>query len=352
MKVAIITDQHFGARNDNQYILRNQRKFYEEVFFPELEKRNIKVLLDLGDTFDRRKYINYQTLHTVNDMWFKPLDKMGIECHSIVGNHTVYYKNTNEVNFSLVVEQYKNFHVYENEPVEIQLDGTKILMVPWMNSTNQENSLSVIKNSNADCLMGHFSISGFEMIKGRLCSDGLDKSIFKKFDTVYSGHFHHPSEYDNIKYLGAPYEMTWSDYEGKRGFHIFDTVTKELEFVQNPYRLFHKFLYDDNDLTLEQIESLDMSLMTGAYIKIIVREKNNPYIFDILIDKIQEHSPADIKIVEDHFNMDLSEEEDLLDEAEDTITILSKYADSIETHINKDKIKGVLLELHHEAHAI
>ena len=31
-----------------------------------------------------------------------------------------------------------------------------------------------------------------------------------------------------------------------RGFHIlFDTETRELEFIQNPYEMFHKIYYDD-----------------------------------------------------------------------------------------------------------
>ena len=41
MKVAIITDTHWGARNDSQAFTNYFIKFYEEIFFPELLERNI-----------------------------------------------------------------------------------------------------------------------------------------------------------------------------------------------------------------------------------------------------------------------------------------------------------------------
>ena len=55
MKVAIITDQHFGARKSSRIFHDFFKKFYRNVFFPTLEKRGIKTVLDLGDTFDNRR---------------------------------------------------------------------------------------------------------------------------------------------------------------------------------------------------------------------------------------------------------------------------------------------------------
>ena len=65
MKIAIITDQHFGARNDSVHFLDFYEKFYREVFFPTLHKNYINNLLILGDTFDRRKYINFFSLKQI-----------------------------------------------------------------------------------------------------------------------------------------------------------------------------------------------------------------------------------------------------------------------------------------------
>ena len=75
----------------------------------------------------------------------------------------------------------------------------------------------------------------------------------KSLTSPFSGHFHHKSDNGNVYYLPNPYQITWSDYKDPRGFHIFDTETRELEFILNPYEIFHKIYYDDEKTTLEEI---------------------------------------------------------------------------------------------------
>ena len=186
-------------------------------------------------------------------------------------------------------------------------------------------------------------------MKGQLCTHGLDRKVFNKFEAVYSGHFHHPSTVDNITYLGAPYEMNWSDYDQKRGFSIFDTSDRSVTHVENPIRMFHKIQYDDTDMTIEDIAHLDTSNLTNTHIKVIITNKSNPYIFDLFLDKIQAAEPCDIKVVEDHMNLDVIDENELVDEAQDTLTILTKYVNNLEITADTNKVQTVLDELYQEA---
>ena len=127
--------------------------------------------MDLGDTFDRRKYINYVTLKRSKEFFFDQMAKRNIEYHAIVGNHSVYYTNTNEVNsMSLLLKEYNNFHLYEHDPKELTFGSCHIMMVPWITKINSEICNKAIEESKASILMGHFSIKGFEMMKGRLCA--------------------------------------------------------------------------------------------------------------------------------------------------------------------------------------
>jgi hypothetical protein len=48
MKVAIITDQHFGARNDSTHFLDYYEKFYRDTFFTKLKEESIDTVLILG----------------------------------------------------------------------------------------------------------------------------------------------------------------------------------------------------------------------------------------------------------------------------------------------------------------
>lgn len=350
MKVAVITDQHFGVRGDSTLFLDYYEKFYRDVFFPTLDARDIKVVLDLGDTFDRRKYINYLTLRRAKEMYFDELQKRGIKVYSVVGNHTTYFKNTNETNsMDLLLKEYTNYEVYTDEPIVVTLDGCDIMLSPWICASNAESSFKAFKETSAKIVMGHFEFAGFEVMKGQLAEHGLETTDFKKFSAVYSGHYHHPSSHDNITYLGAPYEMTWTDYDGKRGFHLFDTQTLDMEFIQNPYSIFHKIEYDDVDMTVEDIDELDVSMLTSTYVKVIVKNKTNPYTFDMFIDKLQSAGCADVKVVEDHLNFDTLNNNELIDEAQDTMSLLRTYVDSMEIKANKEKVTVFLRDLYQEA---
>lgn len=353
MKIAIITDMHIGVRGDSRIFLDHQERFFKEIFFPYLDENNITTVLDLGDTFDRRKFVNYVTLKRGKEFFFDELQKRNIEYHAVVGNHSVYYTNTNEVNsMSLLLGEYDNFHIYENEPKELTFGSTSIMMVPWITRDNADKCFTAIFGTKVPILMGHFEIEGFEMLKGQLCDHGMDVNFFKGFEQVYSGHFHHPSNYGNIRYLGAPYEMTWSDYGGKRGFHILDTETRDLEWIENPFKVYHKIEYDDADMTIDDIANLDVSNIRDSYIKVIVKNRTNPYIHDLFINKLADGGAADVKSIEDTLNIESEGVDDILDETKDTKDILHSYIESLETRVDKTNIKKLIDELYVEASSI
>jgi len=349
MKICLLGDTHFGARNDNPHFHSFFEKFYKEVFFPYLKQHDITDVIQLGDVFDRRKYINFQTLRSCRDYFFDPLVDQSITCHVIVGNHDTYYKNTNEVNsLNLLLQEYGNVGVYE-EPTEVEFEDCKVLFVPWICQENEKRCMDAIHTTDADVIIGHFEISGFEMYRGAVCDEGMDKSVFDKHQMVLSGHFHHKSAHGNIQYLGTPYEITWSDFNDPKGFHILDTDTKQLTFVPNPNIMFHKVHYDDMDKTMEDVLSIDFDQYRGTIVKIIVRNKNNPHWFDMYIDKLEKSGVLDMQVVEDHFHMDLEADDDIVNEAEDTLTILNKYVDSMQIQGDRQRLDNLIRNLYHEA---
>lgn len=354
MKIAIITDTHAGARNDNKALKAKQQQFYEEVFFPTLEERGITTVLHLGDLYDRRKYINFETLSWWNRIFMDRLNALNIECHFIAGNHDTYYKSTNEVNALRELydsSKYETMNFYWKEPVEIDFDGATVCLAPWLAPDNTEVSLQKIAASKAQILMGHFELTGFTMTKGQLCDHGLDAGVFSKFHSVFSGHFHTQSKGKNIQYLGSPYEMTWNDHGERKGFHIFDTKTFELEFIENTHKSFHKIKYEDSDLTVADIADLDLSGLTNAFVKVIIINRTNPYMFDLLMDKLNNCGAAEVKIVEDNKYFDELSEGELLDETESTEVILQKYIEAIEIGESVDKtvLTKFMLELYKES---
>lgn len=348
MKVALITDQHFGARNDSIHFLDFYEKFYSGTFFPSLEKEGVKHVLILGDTFDRRKYVNFYTLQRAKKMFFDPLAEKGIKVYMLVGNHDTYYKNTNEVNSpELVLEDYDNVAIISSPDV-ITLDGTNILMMPWICAENYEQSIEQLKTAKAEICMGHFEIAGFAMYKGMKSEEGLDRDLFKRFDFTFSGHYHHKSSSNDIHYLGNPYELTWQDYNDNRGFHILDLSNRTFNFIRNPNVMFNRIVYDDKVNDVKTISSMDLSVYKNTYVKVVVANKTNPYLFDMLINKLYDVGTLDITIAEDFSELE-DEEDNNVDQAEDTVTILNKYVDNLTTDLDKDKLKGIMKNLYVEA---
>jgi DNA repair exonuclease SbcCD nuclease subunit len=345
LKVAIITDQHFGARNDSTAFLDFYEKFYSETFFPCLDTNNIDTVLILGDTFDRRKYINFYSLDRAKKMFFDKLEERNITVYMIAGNHDTYFKNTNEVNSpDLLLAEYSNIRLI-HKASDITIHDTPICFVPWICPDNYQESLETMNNSKADICMGHFEIAGFAMYRGMESHEGLSKELFNRFDLVFSGHYHHRSDDGHVYYLGNPYELTWQDYNDPRGFHLFDIDERSLEFIRNPHTMFSKIEYDD---TTEDPSKSDYGYLNNKYVKIIVVNKNDFYKFDKFITKVYNANPAEVKIIEDFSEFNEGEIDSNIN-LEDTLDVLSTYVESVQTDLDKERVKTFMKSLYTEA---
>ena len=345
MKIALITDTHFGARNDSLVFSNFFQKFYENIFFPTLKERNIKSVIHLGDVVERRKFINFKTLNSMKDILFDPLEEMGGNIKIIIGNHDIYYKNTLSVNSMNELTKGMTYVTVYDEPSEVSLtDDHKVVFLPWICDDNEEQTKELIEKTRTKVAFGHLHIQGAEHIKGSISFDGHSPSIFKAFQRVFSGHFHHRSTTGNITYLGNPYEITWSDYNDPRGFHIYDTETMEVEFIQNPYSMFHKIYYDD-----EKLDYGDLSQYEDSYVKIIVQKKNNSYLFETLMDKLIDVGVGHISVVDNLFDIeDIGDDIESMEDVEDTMSVIRSCVDGLEIQ-NKESLNKLIQDLYNEA---
>ena len=348
MKIALLTDTHFGARNDNLNFNDYFYQFYEGVFFPYLQQNGIKHCIHLGDLMDRRKYVSYRILKDFRERFIQPFLHLEIDLHILVGNHDIYFRNTNDVNSlqELLGANYKNIHIYP-EAQDVDFGGFPILMMPWINPQNEIYSFGMMDETKADTMVSHLEIVGFEMHGGHFSESGFDKSQFKKFDTIFSGHYHKKSDDGQIYYLGTPYQMTWSDYNCPKGFHIFDTETRELTRIVNPQKIFEKIYYDD---TQENYDTHDVNQYGNKYIKLVVVNKNDLYKFDKFTDRLFKADCHEVKIIEDFTDLDANTvSDDIVENSQDTMTLLGKYIDDLDVNLDKTKLKGDISKLYHEA---
>tara|TARA_X000000368_G_scaffold286090_1_gene227205 strand:- start:69 stop:1100 length:1032 start_codon:yes stop_codon:yes gene_type:complete len=338
-KVLLITDQHFGVRNDNLHYVERYRKFYTEVVLPKIDEEGITEILNLGDTFDRRKSCNFASLEAAKDMWFRPLQERGIKQTILLGNHDIYYKNTLRVNSpDLLLGEFDNIEIIYS-PGERVIGGKLMMLIPWICEENKQACWEAINDTDAKYCMGHFELNGFDPIPGYTMTHGDDPSPFKKFKMVCSGHYHVKSSKSNIRYLGNPCQLYWNDYDQERGFHILNN-NGSLTFHTNPFNTFHKIYYND-DLSLSPV---DIKRLEGMYVKVIVEEKKDQVKFDSIVRRLQAADLADLKIIED-MSYELDDVDDDV-EIEDTLTILEQCVSDFE---NKEGIFKILKSLYMEA---
>ena len=340
MKLLLITDQHFGVRNDNLYFVEHYKKFYSKIVIPFLKASGIKEIINLGDTFDKRRSINYMSLEAAKEMWFDPVKELGCKMTALIGNHDIYYKNTLRINSPEELLGGYDIDVID-EPTTRSYDGTDILFLPWICDENYDRTLRSITESTAPVCMGHLELNGFEAHPGHVMDKGTDMTIFKSFKKVFSGHYHTKSNKDNCYYLGNPYQLYWNDYGQKRGFHVFDTETLRTTFYRNPFDTFHK-LYYNNGVVLPNEEEVK-----GTFVKLIVEDKGDYTKFDYFVRQLQDIGLADLKIVED-LSVDI-EGGDVVVETEDTITLLDNYIDDIDLKVDKSNVKNIMRSLYMEA---
>jgi DNA repair exonuclease SbcCD nuclease subunit len=348
MKIAILNDTHCGVRNDMVEMSDYQGRFYKEIFFPYLDQHDIKHIIHMGDYFDRRKFINFASMQRNIEHFVKPMIERGITMDLIIGNHDTYYKNTNEVNSpALLLYGQPNITVHE-EPVVKEYDGLDVALVPWINNENYADNIEFFQSAPAPICMGHFEIEGAMMNPAMVCSHGLNPSYLKRFEKVYSGHFHHKTDVENIRYVGSQMQFTWSDFGDEKYFHIFDTDTREMLPVHNPLTMFEKAFYNDTEESFESIANDDYEKYRGKFVKVIVIEKENPYWFDTFLDKLHGVNPLHVSVVDDNKHMDFFDDEEI-ENVEDTLTILSKYVEGLEIQGKKKELDKIMKSLYHEA---
>lgn len=343
MKICLLGDTHFGVRNDSKSFHKYYEKFYDTLF-DYIDQNNIEYILQLGDLFDRRKYINFLTLAESKRYFFERAYAKGIRIVALLGNHDIFWKESLSVNSpELLLEQYNNITIIHH-PKTISINGVSIDMVPWICKENEQEISEFIRTSSSDICLGHFELAGFDMMKGIPNHEGTDAKFLTKYKKVFSGHYHTASSKGNITYLGTPYELTWIDYGDPKGFYILDTETLDVEFIKNELTMFYKIYYNDT----EDVK-IDLKELEEKIIKLIVVNKTDYKKFDSLVENIYKQNPTELKIIEDLSEFETSAVDDNLN-LEDTMTLLSEYVDGLETDADKQRLKTLLRELYVEAH--
>ena len=78
--------------------------------------------------------------------------------------------------------------------------------------------------------------------------------------------------------------------------------------------------------------------------------KKDLYGFDAFVDKLLKIDTHEVKIIEDFSDLDAnSVSDDIVENSEDTLTILNKYVDELDVSLDKNRLKNTMKSLYTEA---
>lgn len=278
--VLLLSDIHIGHRNDSAIHDHHLRKYFVDVIIPTCKEKNIRSIIVCGDLFDRRKFINFEVLYKWKREVFDHLATNHVNIHVVLGNHDVAFKNTNAVNSpELVLAEYDNIIVHAS-PRDYHVDGIDFAMIPWINEENREETYEYIRTTTAPIAIAHLEVNGFSMRPGESCEHGIGRDLFERFASVYTGHFHLQSEQGNIRYMGCPTEHSLGEAGHATGFHLLDTDTHELTFVENPDKLYVDITYTGKTTVIPDG-------ITGKFVRIFNKTADKK--FNAFVTGVEQH---------------------------------------------------------------
>lgn len=349
-KSVIFTDLHIGVRNSSNVFRNMFKQYFNEEFFPYIEKEKIETIFMLGDFFDSRTSVSLNDIDYVMNEWIPEFEKTGAIMYVIAGNHDVAYRNTNTISSLSMLKHCKNIHIISDEVKVVHpSDGDPgFVLCPWLNDENNERLLEEVKHYNNEdhilCL--HAEFAGMKMYQNSIaCQNGLDVKTFSKFKNVLSGHFHHPSKYGNVEYIGAIGHYNWQDYNDWRGFLTFQDG--QFERHENKNCIFEQLTYTQELLDKTDEELSD--LVKGKIIRVVINNTYDKVELKDLIYKIEIQEPVSVDVIDNTIldnHVDINEDGN----EETDIKSIEEYVDiAIKDNLKKVELKNLFDEIYQDS---
>jgi len=353
LKVVLLGDTHIGCANDHPVQYNNIERFFQ-WFWGEIDRLGITHIYHLGDLTDNRTRISYPAVYQLKRCVIDPVAARNIEFHLLIGNHDTNLRSTTELNSGILLEGKKNIYTY-SDPTELTApDGTVFGVLPWITKNGIDAAKDFLNTTSSDYILGHLEIKGAQMLKGVRADHGQESNLFDKFRATFSGHFHHKNSYGKIHYIGNTNQFNWGDHGEDRGFTVLDTETGGFEMVVNPFSPFQKLYYDDVENSYDDLTYLDAWDLTLMMIKVIVVQKQNPYLLERYVQKLTDRGAYSVQIVE-HDSVEFSSseetsEEDIKEFKADTMTILNEYVNTTAMSDEQStRVMKIMREIYAEA---
>ena len=239
----IITDTHFGVKQNSMTWLNSQIDFLYKQLIPHIEQcKNSNLykkirLIHMGDVFDSRSTISTMVATKVIEVFTKLCSLC--EVHIIAGNHDYYSPNSNDVNTLDLLLEKTGAILYTKTFETILSKGTSPveweLFVPWYDwGTRLLDSVFQAHSQEIKNIFIHADI----------VTENIPHLINKN-TRVFSGHLHIPKIKNNLYNIGSCYALNFADANQERGYYTM-VDNNEPEFHPNKCSIRFWRLYNED----------------------------------------------------------------------------------------------------------
>lgn len=229
----ILTDTHLHKNN-----IELVKDIFKQAVVICKEKK-IKYIFHLGDFFQSREAQPLLVLKEAKDI-LSNIAASEIKLFIIPGNHD---KTDLESTVSYLTPLDKCNHELLSQETYRDFGNLRTIWLPFFKENGSyarrlESASKMIKSGSKNILLTHVGISGIRNNDGSIVDNAINTDLFKKFDKIFTGHYHDPQECDNIFYIGGAFQQNY----GENGFKGFTILSNDgfHSFIQSNFSKFIK----------------------------------------------------------------------------------------------------------------
>ncbi|ACV50248.1 gp47 recombination endonuclease subunit [Delftia phage PhiW-14] len=293
---AIVGDCHFDVRGGDERFLEFQINWFASMMH-QAHARGIKRIVQMGDFLDNRKQTRSHVIYHIAHKLLPLLNELDMELILLVGNHNIYYRDSNHIHNMLWMQANPRIRIIEENE---EVDG--VLMLAWINSKNLESQMAAVERSTSKFCFGHLELVDMPMYRGVMAKDGMSPAPFAKFKRTLTGHYHTVSEYQNILCVGSPFHLTWADYPDStnRGWFVFNRDTGDTTMIKNKPgdTMFAVWLHDPELASDEALGKQLKEELGGKIVKLIIEDRGDTRRFNKFIEMLKAVPVIDLNILD------------------------------------------------------
>jgi len=341
-KITLSTDWHFGKSNGkfDGIILEGIRQQCEHA-----KKNNITTLVNLGDTLDVKQTISTSTLNMLAKA-FQLINDTYEKAYILVGNHDMSKKTYDETGHNLhILSGYSNIELIDSCRI-LNIFEKTFYMIPYFPNEYVKDH----QFKDADYLCGHLEVQGFMLNQFLKAEEGVNESLFEKYNHVFLGHFHKKQTKGNLSYIGNLCRFFYGEDDDARGWTILDTISGSMEFFEYQHPRMFKFKIS----SLLEIEDLTTIFRPGDNLKLVI-DTSLKYseLEELKSTLILEHMINDLVLDDQYFAWDDLASDDDSDESEEEQDVVKfKQDQTYMEYILNELIKGNKIENFEERESI